>query len=68
MNVKLTWEFNLDLTGKTQTSVNIDDLLFTIYYLLAACDIAFSTIWTLLGHKPRESKDQFHEALYIADN
>ena len=47
VNVKLTQEFNLDLTGKTQPSVNIDDLLFTTYHLMAACDIAFPTIQTL---------------------
>ncbi|OJJ82561.1 uncharacterized protein ASPGLDRAFT_1496032 [Aspergillus glaucus CBS 516.65] len=47
VNVKLTQEFNLDLTGKTQPSVNIDDLLFTTYHLLTACDIAFPTIRTL---------------------
>lgn len=40
-------EFNLDLTGKSQPSVNIDDLLFTIYHLLAAYNIAFPTVRTL---------------------
>ncbi|KAJ5882834.1 uncharacterized protein N7473_011096 [Penicillium subrubescens] len=39
----LTDEYELDLGGKTQPSVNIDDLLYSTYHLLAVCDIAFPT-------------------------
>jgi hypothetical protein len=39
----LTDEYELNLGGKTQPSVNIDDLLYSTYHLLAVCDIAFST-------------------------
>ncbi|OKP08624.1 hypothetical protein PENSUB_5538, partial [Penicillium subrubescens] len=31
----LTDEYELDLGGKTQPSVNIDDLLYSTYHLLA---------------------------------
>jgi hypothetical protein len=43
----LTDEYDLDMGGKTQPSVNIDDLLFTVYRLLAVCGIAFPTFRTL---------------------
>ncbi|KAJ5102244.1 FluG domain protein [Penicillium alfredii] len=39
----LTDEYELDLGGKTQPSVNIDDLLYSTYHLLVMCDIAFPT-------------------------
>ncbi|KAJ5159862.1 FluG domain protein [Penicillium canariense] len=39
----LTDEYELDLGGKTQLLVNIDDLLYSTYHLLAVCDIAFPT-------------------------
>jgi hypothetical protein len=39
----LTDKYELDLGGKTQPSVNIDDLLYSTYHLLAVCDIASPT-------------------------
>ncbi|KAJ6121221.1 FluG domain protein [Penicillium sp. IBT 18751x] len=39
----LTDEYELDQGGKTQPSINIDNLLYSTYHLLAVCDIAFPT-------------------------
>lgn len=39
----LTDEYELNLSGKTQPSVNIDDLLYSTYHLLTICDITFPT-------------------------
>lgn len=47
VSVTLTDEYNLDMGAKTQPTINIDDLLFTTYHLLAACDVAVPTIRTL---------------------
>jgi hypothetical protein len=41
--ITLTVEYDLDKSGKTQPPVNIDDVLFITYNLLAQCDIAFPT-------------------------
>jgi hypothetical protein len=41
VGVHLSNEYELDMGGKTQPSVNINDLLFTANYLLAVCDIVF---------------------------
>ena len=43
VSTTLTDEYELHLGGKTQPSVNIDDLLYSTYHLLAVCDIAFPT-------------------------
>ncbi len=37
----LTDYYELDLDCKTQPSVNIDDLLYSTYHLLAVCDIVY---------------------------
>ncbi|EYE91976.1 uncharacterized protein EURHEDRAFT_405637 [Aspergillus ruber CBS 135680] len=39
----LTDKYDLDLGAKTQPSVNIDDLLFTTYHLMALSDMHFPT-------------------------
>jgi hypothetical protein len=39
----LTDEYELDLGAKTQPSVNIDDLLYTAYHLMAITDTWFPT-------------------------
>jgi hypothetical protein len=39
----LTDEYELDLGGKTQPSVNIDDLLYSNYHLIAITDVWFPT-------------------------
>ncbi|KAL2006851.1 hypothetical protein VTN00DRAFT_9519 [Thermoascus crustaceus] len=40
----LTDEYELDLGAKTQPPVNIDDLLFSTYHLMAVCKVQFATV------------------------
>ena len=44
MCTALTDEYDLDLGAKTHPSVNIDDLLFTTYHLMAVSDVHFPTV------------------------
>jgi hypothetical protein len=37
--ITLTDEYELDLGAKTQPSINIDDLLFSTYHLMAIADV-----------------------------
>ncbi|KAB8230031.1 uncharacterized protein BDW43DRAFT_314468 [Aspergillus alliaceus] len=37
-------EYELDLEAKTQPPVNIDDLHFSTYHLMAACKVLFATV------------------------
>lgn len=44
VNVTLSDQYELELSGKEQPPFNIDDLLFTTYHLLAWCPITFPTV------------------------
>lgn len=57
----LTDEYELDLGGKTQPSVNIDDLLYSTYHLLAVCDIAFPTFRCMLFTRGLALQDTFSQ-------
>lgn len=43
MCTTLSDEYELDMGAKTQPACSIDDLLFSTYHLLVACDVAFPT-------------------------
>ncbi|KAJ5089482.1 hypothetical protein N7532_008166 [Penicillium argentinense] len=44
----LSNEWNFDKGAKEQPTINIDDLLFTTWHLLAVCDLTFPTFRMLL--------------------
>ncbi|CAI7628049.1 unnamed protein product [Penicillium manginii] len=46
--MSLSNEWGLDKTAKEQPPINIDDLLFTTWHLLAVCDLSFPTFRILL--------------------